>query len=309
MLKFKFSNKKTMPFFLFPAGKRGLYTVSSGLKIAYVSGVEQSENSNSECHFNADDCRAVKNSCLNSKTAMGDYRGIDILLTSQWPSGISEKDKNSSKLLSWLALEVKPRYHFCGLNDIHFEREPYRLILFTLFHLKLVENLLFFFLFRNSACQSTQLELSSRFISLASVGNIEKQKYIYALNIAPVEKLRLIELIQRTTNETPCPYDNMELMSDRQTKENVKNAKNYLFLFNIFFFYLNRKAQLSISTIWTTLEMIIAIKEVATENAKDSVMMTINRNDHKERHSIKVCDILCSAEIYNFISLLFSRPH
>lgn len=107
-------------------GKRGLYTVSSGLKIAYVSGMESCLSEKSDWNFNIDDVNAVKITCLSSKASTGEYRGVDILLTSQWPQQIyNEKEYNGSKLLSWLAKEIKPRYHFCGLNNIYYERNPY----------------------------------------------------------------------------------------------------------------------------------------------------------------------------------------
>lgn len=114
------------------AGKRGLYTISSGIKIAYVSGIEGEK---SEWSFDAEDVKAVRNSCFINKTSMGEYRGIDILLSSQWPYGVDDKAKNdessppTSKLLSWLAREIKPRYHFAGLNGKYYERLPYRFVL------------------------------------------------------------------------------------------------------------------------------------------------------------------------------------
>uniref|UniRef100_U5EW12 CWF19-like protein 1 n=1 Tax=Corethrella appendiculata TaxID=1370023 RepID=U5EW12_9DIPT len=170
-------------------GKRGIFTTSNGLKIAYLSGLESNSDDDSklESHeFNTNDCVNVRNSCFVCKSNMGDYRGVDILLTSQWPFGIQEstEEKQSSKLISWLANEIKPRYHFCALNGIYYEPPPYR----------------------SSADKHTELELATRFIGLANVGNTEKQKYIYALSIVPVEKMRLIELIQKTTNELPSPY-------------------------------------------------------------------------------------------------------
>lgn len=114
------------------AGKRGLYTISSGIKIAYVSGIEGEK---SDWSFDTEDVKAVRNSCFINKTSMGEYRGIDILLTSQWPFGVddtdpkgnkNESEKAASKLISWLAREIKPRYHFVGLNGKYFERLPYR---------------------------------------------------------------------------------------------------------------------------------------------------------------------------------------
>lgn len=52
--------------------------------------------------------------------------------------------------------------------------------------------------------------MATRFIALASVGNAAKEKFIYALNITAVDKMRVTDLIQKTTNEIPCPYDSMK---------------------------------------------------------------------------------------------------
>lgn len=67
-----------------------------------------------------------------------------------------------------------------------------------------------FFSFRNAARPNSQFELATRFIALASVGNASKEKFIYALNITAVDKMRVTDLIQKTTNEIPCPYDSMK---------------------------------------------------------------------------------------------------
>lgn len=183
-------------------GNRGLYTASSGIKIAYVSGLESASKDKQNWNFDEDDVKAVRNSCLVNKATMGEYRGVDILITSQWPQGIHDTVTNGSKLLSWLASEIKPRYHFSGYNGVFYERLPYR----------------------NSAGPNTQLELATRFISLAVVGNPDKSKYIYALHIASLDKMRLLELIQKTTTETPCPYDSMSLMKEMSsTRSNVSS--------------------------------------------------------------------------------------
>lgn len=108
-------------------GKRGIYTVSSGLKIAYVSGIEAPEkDSNQQIHFNIDDVKSVATSCLASNNTSGEYRGVDILITSQWPTATKKDETNTSNLISWISSEIKPRYHFCGLNDCYFEPAPYR---------------------------------------------------------------------------------------------------------------------------------------------------------------------------------------
>ncbi|XP_059619682.1 CWF19-like protein 1 homolog [Phlebotomus argentipes] len=161
-------------------GKSGIYVTSSGMKVAYVSGKEAEKSSS--VAFAANDTKSVKMSCLASKSS-GDYRGIDILLTSQWSHGIDGSEE-SSKLLSLLTMDIRPRYHFCALKDIHCEKPP----------------------FRNPADSNSQLDLATRFISLASVGNTQKLKYIYALSLTPVDKMRLTDLLQRTVDEIECPY-------------------------------------------------------------------------------------------------------
>lgn len=111
-------------------GKYGLFTLSSGLKIAYLSGVQKNANDPKECTFDEKDVMAVRNSCLKGCPS---FRGVDILLTSQWPEGVTNFDEdkpkfeyNGSRLISWLATHIKPRYHACGLENIHYERPPYR---------------------------------------------------------------------------------------------------------------------------------------------------------------------------------------
>ena len=107
-------------------GKRGLYTIANGIKIAYLSGVQSKEAEKNDWTFDKDDVVAVRNMCLVNKLGLGDYRGVDILLTSQWPAGIEVQCDNTSKLISWLAAEIKPRYHFCGLKDEYLQRDPFR---------------------------------------------------------------------------------------------------------------------------------------------------------------------------------------
>lgn len=170
-------------------GKRGLYTASSGVKIAYLSGTEGSTSD--DLHFDLSDAELVRNACLSSNLA-SDFRGVDILMTSQWPKGIEGETKANypcSSLISWLSTQIRPRYHFCGLNETHHERLP----------------------FRTAANECTELQLSTRFISLAELGS--KAKSLYALNLNPVDKMKLIDLIQKTTDETDCPYSQLDFLS------------------------------------------------------------------------------------------------
>ena len=74
-------------------GKRGLYSLTNGIKIAYLSGLEKpADVKRCEFHFDIEDVESVRNSCLVKKSNANDYRGIDILLTSQWPYGASSEN-------------------------------------------------------------------------------------------------------------------------------------------------------------------------------------------------------------------------
>ncbi|XP_068145892.1 CWF19-like protein 1 homolog [Drosophila tropicalis] len=188
-------------------GKRGVYTLSSGVKIAYLSGMEAAGGDAAASHeFTKADIGAVRNSCLVSKNCSTEYRGVDVLLTSQWPYGIQEKENtNASKLISFLAREIKPRYHFCAINGSHFECPPFRM----------------------PKDETTQFELCTRFISLAEVGNAEKAKYIYALSLKPVDKSRLLDLVQKTTNEIECPFIGLDLIGSISKNETSENRQYF----------------------------------------------------------------------------------
>lgn len=172
-------------------GKRGVFSASSGLKICYVSGIEG--KSPGDCYFTATDVTRVRDSCIKGQPS---YRGVDILLTSAWPAGVARLDPKAmdrpppgSALLAWLAVHVKPRYHFCGLENIYYERPPYK-------------NL-------DTGCDSGAH--CTRFMALAPVGNAEKQKWLYALSLTPIDLMRVSELSQQTTDQTGLPYTGLAL--------------------------------------------------------------------------------------------------
>ncbi|XP_076645503.1 CWF19-like protein 1 isoform X2 [Halictus rubicundus] len=173
-------------------GKRGVYTATSGLKIAYVSGTESDSSELKPICFNESDVVSIKNSCLRGQPS---FRGIDILLTSPWPAGVTNLDPNKpnftyqgSKLIAWLAAQVKPRYHVSALEGIHYERPPYR----------------------NQSQQDGNIEIATRFIALAPVVNTQKKKWLYALNLTPVDRTRLSDLVMKTTDETKNVKEEMD---------------------------------------------------------------------------------------------------
>ncbi|KAG7253652.1 hypothetical protein CRUP_034334 [Coryphaenoides rupestris] len=112
------------------------------------------------------------------------FRGVDILLTSQWPRGVwnygNTPEVNTkfcgAASVANLADKLKPRYHFAAIEGAHYERLPYRN------HMVLQEN----------------AQHVSRFIALAS--------YLYAFNIVPMKTMDPTELVKQPQDVTENPY-------------------------------------------------------------------------------------------------------
>ena len=66
------------------SGRRGVFTGVSGLQIAYVSGREAPQEPAPAHCFTAKDLSAL----VAPLTSSSKFRGVDILLTSQWPRGV-----------------------------------------------------------------------------------------------------------------------------------------------------------------------------------------------------------------------------
>ena len=50
---------------------------------------------------------------------------------------------------------------------------------------------------------------TTRFIGLASVGNKQKAKYLYAFNVAPMKELTREQLTEQPADATEFPYANV----------------------------------------------------------------------------------------------------
>lgn len=72
-------------------GKRGIFTTSSDVKIAYLTGLSRRELGKDipMCTFEPSDCSAVRDSCFRGQS---EYRGVDVLITTLWPAGIEKDD-------------------------------------------------------------------------------------------------------------------------------------------------------------------------------------------------------------------------
>lgn len=183
---------------LYYLGKRGVFTCCDGIKIAYVSGTEN--NTSEECRFTVKDIEEVYETCVRGNPG---YRGVDLLLTSQWPAHICDDDsgKNTSELLSWLMLKIKPRYYFCGLEGVYYAKPPFRI----------------------PSVGDDSVEFQTRFMGLGRVGNEKKEKWLYAMNFQSLDKIKLQVLMQKTTDEVMCPVSLEDLDS--------KSLWFYLFLY------------------------------------------------------------------------------
>uniref|UniRef100_H3DN04 CWF19-like protein 1 n=1 Tax=Tetraodon nigroviridis TaxID=99883 RepID=H3DN04_TETNG len=170
-------------------GRRGVFTGASGLQIAYVSGQEALQEPAPAHCFTPEDLSALVVPLVNNSK----FRGVDILLTSQWPRGVWQYGNNpqevntktcGSSAVANLADSLKPRYHFAALEGAHYERVPYR----------------------NHTVLQEKAQHVTRFIALATVNNPAKKKYLYAFNIVPMKVMDPSELVKQPQDVTEKPF-------------------------------------------------------------------------------------------------------
>lgn len=170
-------------------GRRGLFSGTSGLQIAYLSGTESQDEPTPAYSFSSKDVTELKSSLLSTPS----FKGVDILLTSPWPRDVEsfanspgqiDTKKCGSTLISDLAASLKPRYHFAALEKAYYERLPYR---------------------NHTVLQETPQHVT-RFIALAEVGNTSKKKYLYAFSIIPMSLMDPAELVKQPQDVTENPY-------------------------------------------------------------------------------------------------------
>ena len=173
-------------------GRGGCLTTNNGLTVAYLSG---SSLNHPDDKVKIDVNKQIKTLEARTGCETSGFKGVDVLMTSDWPSGITnhaaepegfirKEDESARTLVARLALKLKPRYHFAGIHDAFYERLPYR----------------------NHRVINEQAKHATRFIALAEVGNLEKKKWIYAFNIVPMAKLSNSELVVQPANVTESPF-------------------------------------------------------------------------------------------------------
>lgn len=91
-------------------------------------------------------------------------------------------------------MKLKPRYVVSGLEGKYYERPPMRI--------------------PTLGDHDSTVEIATRFIGLGRVDNSDNEKWLYALNLTPLDKMKLSELMQKTTDETFCPFSFDDLQNE-----------------------------------------------------------------------------------------------
>jgi diadenosine tetraphosphate (Ap4A) HIT family hydrolase len=153
---------------LFFLGKRSVTKTSEGIRIVALGGQLDSniiagQSKDKYPPFYGDTDAKI----LRGATA------ADILITSDWPEDIRKRSKvdfspevspQMQQCIADLDVVLKPKYHFTTSGGTFYEREPF---------------------FHAPSEETDNLYPITRFISLASFGNSNKQKWIYAFSIDP----------------------------------------------------------------------------------------------------------------------------
>lgn len=139
-------------------------TTSEGLKIAFISGAQETENTSLVSYSKSD----IQKLCL-TKLPVTLPPGVDFLLSYEWPKDITELSSlpvittlnpdKSSISISEVAAALKPRYHFAASQSVFYEREPYKNIVSGF-----------------GAAEEREPAHATRFIGLGDVLNKEKQR-------------------------------------------------------------------------------------------------------------------------------------
>ncbi|CAL8106749.1 unnamed protein product [Calicophoron daubneyi] len=183
---------------------KGIYTTTLGLRVVYISTPEDHSDANS----------SLPASLLSEALAAEDigFIGVDLLLTYQWPSGVDRHlfvplpeecvpcSKTGSLSISNLAFLLRPRYHFSSGGGYYYERAPYR----------------------NHRVLQEKASHVTRFIALSEVRNPHNRKYLYALQLTPIDKMPRADLTSQPPDVTENPYrdilEHKSLIKERETE-------------------------------------------------------------------------------------------
>lgn len=167
---------------LFFLGKRTVMKTSEGIRIVALGGqLDASVTGQSKDKYSPTYGETDAKVLRGATTA-------DILVTSEWPQDIHKRSKKeapnvqtpSRRCIADLDIVLKPRYHFSTSGGTFYEREPF---------------------FHPPSEDTDNLYPVTRFISLASYGNPDKQKWIYAFSLEPSSSHQ----VSPPAGSTACP--------------------------------------------------------------------------------------------------------
>lgn len=77
------------------------------MKIAYLTGLSRRELGKDVpmCTYEPSDCSAVRDACFRGQS---EFRGVDVLITTLWPSGIQQDE--CQKVIYLLHIELNKTY-------------------------------------------------------------------------------------------------------------------------------------------------------------------------------------------------------
>lgn len=181
---------------LFYLGRFGIARLR-GLRIAYVSGQFARADADRSSFLRTDF------ESLVSTWASDVRRGVDILLTNEWPRNVlvgvpadalppnvaANADLGVDGVAT-VARTLKPRYHFAatGAADepLFYLRPPYEA--------------------NRASINDFGRTHVTRFVSLAPVDNPTKQKFVYAVNVTPIDHMTDTAINERPPNTTNSPF-------------------------------------------------------------------------------------------------------
>ncbi|PVU90812.1 hypothetical protein BB559_004422 [Furculomyces boomerangus] len=204
---------------IFYLGKAGIFQTLQGVRIAYISGTEFSEDNEIDKSFtyNAEDIQKMIKTCSNTSSNLSSEilthstnsskPNIDILLSYLWPSKVQknssielqDKITSQSLLIKQLCEELKPRYAFAGKGDVFYEREPF----------KYTDTLK---VGPETGTDLTNTIHFTRFLGLGSFESEKKTRWFYAMNLTPLNFMNGGKAAPSLLppNTTECPFENAD---------------------------------------------------------------------------------------------------
>ncbi|EMR09433.1 hypothetical protein PNEG_02376 [Pneumocystis murina B123] len=199
---------------LFYIGKLGTLTTSKGIKISCLGGMY--EEKQFYCKILPEDTE-IKPYIYESEVdfIMKKGKDSDILVTFEWPKDIHKFScKKMSKMIpgvqsiAKVTSYIQPKYHFSSNGSIFYEREPYK----------------------NISIEDRQKTNITRFISLGSLDNPDKERSSYAFNIT-ASSLYDTSNTLNIPNVTRNPFTEEINTNSKEIKHNLEDSQ-YTFFWN-----------------------------------------------------------------------------